>query len=929
MLSELALTKFSKLTTSELAFLKAVQAGPTSSVAKTKRVVRAELVRWICIEDACTSFVPRSGLAVSNFKIRGAVDLSFCVIRFPLIFEQCSFDTDVVLHNAKLPYLRLLDCQLKGINLNQAEIDGTVVLRQSVFEDAVLCLGARIKGNLRLWGSRLSANDKPALNLEGASVTRSVLMGGKFAAFGGIRLFGTTVQGNLECSGDVVSSEVSLRVELSTIGGAVLLRRGFRSIGSVRFFDANVGGGIDLQNARLAARKHPALAIMSSNVGRSVVLQHYPALGRRVPRIGEIVIDNSTIGGAVNLRNACHRARRGRGLALFDTTIAGRLIAREMDLAGRLILTRCKIGNDIELHEATIAPRSGAAIFGPGVACKGSVYLDRARVSGSIDLHSIAVAGAFDGEGLEISTNRTTALVLDGAKIGGNLYLPDASLEGRLSIKSASIGGGLTLAGASVNGVYMPYSTIGSNIWLNKAQLHPSSGWALLADHARCAGSMTGHIGFSATGAMSLNFMTVEGHFLFLNAKFKGREDVALRGQSLKVGGGVILANSEVDGLIDLSNSLCGSLNLSGAKLRSRRVALNAKKATFAGSLQLIDGLTACGRLDLARATIAGDVQLGACRLYGRRGPALNLSSAKIEGDVAGWNDVRLLGGLNLASASIAGDVDLSDVKLLNRRDVSLSLRRASVKGGLIIMEEFRANGALDLRAAEVHGIEDDEASWPKQGRLMADGLAYSRLVPLDAKNRLRWLDRQPAPATEANSWQPFEQLAKVLRNQGREHEARRVLIAREEAKRKTVAFAPRRWLLWLYGVIMGFGYEPQRAAIAAPFLIFFTATLFWTGANTIMVPTNDVARKQWEIDGSLPDGYPRFSGFAYSTDVLVPVLSLQQKDAWRPAANALCKPGPRPCGPMLRWWLWFYIAAGWVITTLSVAGFTGLIRKA
>ena len=65
---------------------------------------------------------------------------------------------------------------------------------------------------------------------------------------------------------------------------------------------------------------------------------------------------------------------------------------------------------------------------------------------------------------------------------------------------------------------------------------------------------------------------------------------------------------------------------------------------------------------------------------------------------------------------------------------------------------------------------------------------------------------------------------------------------------------------------------------------------------------------------------HPRFNALAYSADALVPVVSLEMQSYWIPDdAHAF--------GRFARGYLWVHIAAGWFLTLLAVAGFSGLIR--
>jgi hypothetical protein len=79
---------------------------------------------------------------------------------------------------------------------------------------------------------------------------------------------------------------------------------------------------------------------------------------------------------------------------------------------------------------------------------------------------------------------------------------------------------------------------------------------------------------------------------------------------------------------------------------------------------------------------------------------------------------------------------------------------------------------------------------------------------------------------------------------------------------------------------------------------------------------------------------YPKFQPSFYSLDCFLPIIDLKQKSAWSPNANKgyeVVKPsvGFRVrWGGLLRGYLWAHTLLGWALTTLWVAGFTGLVRR-
>jgi hypothetical protein len=118
----------------------------------------------------------------------------------------------------------------------------------------------------------------------------------------------------------------------------------------------------------------------------------------------------------------------------------------------------------------------------------------------------------------------------------------------------------------------------------------------------------------------------------------------------------------------------------------------------------------------------------------------------------------------------------------LNPLGVALDADGVVVGGTAYLRHGFQAEGEVRLVNGRVRQLSDDEASWPTPGNLQLDGFVYTAIVagPADAATRLRWLARQPPRSFRP---QPYEQLAKVLRESGHEDDAIRVLIAKERAR--------------------------------------------------------------------------------------------------------------------------------------------------
>ncbi len=234
--------------------------------------------------------------------------------------------------------------------------------------------------------------------------------------------------------------------------------------------------------------------------------------------------------------------------------------------------------------------------------------------------------------------------------------------------------------------------------------------------------------------------------------------------------------------------------------------------------------------------------------------------------------------------------------------------------------------------------MEDEEASWPEHGSLHLDGFVYGRFSegPADTKTRLRWLAR-----IQEFTLQPYQQLAKVLRESGDARGARQVLFEMERRRR---AREDSRWYQrvwgWILKLTIGYGQRSGLARSRLLCLIILGFTLFGFGYfGGAMVPTDKDAYAAFEQQGQPPKYYPSFNALIYSLENAFPLVSLGVKDRWEPnpgivstipelrcrglqAMGRFSLRNWHPCRIYAPWalrgWLWFQILAGWVLRHCS-----------
>jgi hypothetical protein len=274
--------------------------------------------------------------------------------------------------------------------------------------------------------------------------------------------------------------------------------------------------------------------------------------------------------------------------------------------------------------------------------------------------------------------------------------------------------------------------------------------------------------------------------------------------------------------------------------------------------------------------------------------------------------------------------------------------------------------------------LADDLCSWPENA-LNLDGFRYDHIAagaPLDAKSRIAWLDRQRPQLLAGKSFalQPWMQLAKVLREQGHFRDAAEVDIAREDrlraagkvADRSALKKSLRAWgkmgpdgrytsffsvvarlddyvawtLHWLYGRFSGYGHRPMRIVYSAVFLWLTLAGVYHLAASdAFFAPANPATanamkpscKKQssqvnvnWTQCETLLAAYPRFSPFAYSLDLILPVARLGQSNMWTPISDG----GWFSLSGWTQRLVWLEEIFGWVAALTLGAIAAGLVKR-
>jgi len=609
-----------------------------------------------------------------------------------------------------------------------------------------------------------------------------------------------------------------------------------------------------------------------------------------------------------------------KGLRVYAAKVTGKLDLSFASVPFPLGLFRCRLTEDADLTSVQVPALNLAgsrtrSIKADGARVTGDVFLRKKfTAEGAVRLLGAQIGGDLDCSGGIFTNPGGDALSAERARVTGNVFLRDKfTAEGEVRLPGAQIDGDLDCSGGT---------------FTNPAPPKSAEGTALTSDAAKVVGS---GVTLNADGA------NVTGDVI-LRDKFTAEGEVRLIGAQIG-----------------------GALGCSGGTFRNPGGdALSADRTRVAGSVFLNDKFTAEGAVRLLGAQIDGDLDCRGGTFKNPRTPenpdakTLFADRARVTGSVFLMDKFTAEGEVRLLGAQIGGDLGCSGGAFS-----ALNAETAVIKGNFFWRDVQNPAGArLNLTNASAGAIAHYPTSWPSKGKLFLDGFTYDRISegPRDAKTLLEWLER-----LDEFALQPYQQLAKVLRETGDTRGARRVLFEmerrrREEERKKIqgLLVLPQRWFASVWSCVLrwtiGYGQMPGRAFgwLAALWLLgFIFSGLGYLGGA--MAPSQKDAYEIFQQQGQPPAYYPRFCAPVYSLDHSFPFVNLGEKDSWAPDPAGLGRVPKSHSGCLepasgryillsqalrldsptfLRVWFWVQIMLGWVLATLFVAGLTGIVRS-
>ena len=240
-----------------------------------QRNVRAELIRWMCVDRAATDLVDPRGLRVLGARIVGPVNLQQVRVPFAIALRSSSIQDAMNLREAEIPSLDLRGSYSRAIDAQSVTVPHAMDLGENFHAHGVVnldssTLGAfyAINGHFEYQPGSGSYVEKyrPALVLTFSSIKGAVFLTGGFEARGNVMLYQARIGGDLDCSSGHFSNPEGLSIEAwgADVAGGVFLSsievereegaKGgpFQAEGLVNFLSARVGTDFTVNQARFA-----------------------------------------------------------------------------------------------------------------------------------------------------------------------------------------------------------------------------------------------------------------------------------------------------------------------------------------------------------------------------------------------------------------------------------------------------------------------------------------------------------------------------------------------------------------------------------------------------------------------------------------------------------------------------------------------------
>ena len=120
---------------------------------KKDRIVRADLLYWLCVDREASQRVHAKGVEIWGAKIEGRLDFDAATLPHPLGLLDCAIPQGIILRDAQTRTIALSFSHTGPIYADRLTTKGAVLLRNAQVTGEVRLLGANIGGDLECDGA--------------------------------------------------------------------------------------------------------------------------------------------------------------------------------------------------------------------------------------------------------------------------------------------------------------------------------------------------------------------------------------------------------------------------------------------------------------------------------------------------------------------------------------------------------------------------------------------------------------------------------------------------------------------------------------------------------------------------------------------------------------------------------------------------------
>lgn len=436
---------------------------------KPEWTVKADRIEWLCTSPKLASAITHEGVRIVGAKVEGALNLTDAKVPFPLAIESSFFGEEINISGAEIWSLSLDGSSVEKLSARSLRTTVDVQLGKGFRARLTTDLSnARIGGDLDLTGGEFcyqhdeKRTGEISIYADYMTVGRDlsmmfafrrgedgVLELDRFKAGGQVRLAGSRISGDVNCSGGWFQNQADPAIDAN--GMVVEGNAYFTSVDISRFspdqksaceskklssrIECRVDGELEISNADLKGDLHCAggqfhgESSTSGNAirGHGLKVEGDAHLDEGFAAIGRVDLSAARVDGSLQLMRGSYKlgATSNRQPNSSDGPVV-------LDL--RVAVVR---------HDV---------VMGPGFQSEGAVRLDGATIGGDLD----CCGGRFKNPG-------QYAIAASGATIKGNVHLKDDDhieflrppgerdfvADGMVILNNAQIGCDLDFSGGS------------------------------------------------------------------------------------------------------------------------------------------------------------------------------------------------------------------------------------------------------------------------------------------------------------------------------------------------------------------------------------------------------------------------------------------------------------------------------------------------